>query len=68
MPKRKTSALWDYFEDIKVDDRRVWRCVLFRGTRDFKENISNLWSLLANSKDEQHIEAHNSIKDKCHLP
>ncbi len=65
MPKRKSSAVWDYFEDIKVDDRRVWRCLLCRETRDFKGNTSNLWSHLANNKDEQHIEAHNAIKDKC---
>ncbi|KZS02545.1 Uncharacterized protein APZ42_000377, partial [Daphnia magna] len=68
MPKRKTSAVWDYFEDIKVDDRRVWRCVLCKETRDFKGNTSNLWSHLANSKDDQHIEAHHSIKDKCQPP
>ena len=37
-------------------------------TRDFKGNTSNLWSHLAKSKDEQHIEAHNSIKDKCQPP
>jgi hypothetical protein len=68
MPKRKSSAVWDYFDDIKVDDRRVWRCLLCQETRDFKGNTSNLWSHLAKSKDEQHIEAHNSIKDKCQLP
>jgi len=68
MPKRKSSAVWDYFDDIKVDDRRVWRCLLCQETRDFKGNTSNLWSHLAKSKDEQHIEAHNSIKDKCQPP
>jgi hypothetical protein len=68
MPKRKSSAVWDYFDDIKVDDRRVWRCLLCQETRDFKGNTSNLRSHLAKSKDEQHIEAHNSIKDKCQPP
>ena len=68
MPKRKSSAVWDYFDDIKVDDRRVWRCLLCQETRDFKGNTSNLGSHLAKSKDEQHIEAHNSIKDKCQPP
>ena len=23
MPKRKSSAVWDYFDDIKVDDRNL---------------------------------------------
>ena len=68
MPKQKSRAVWDYFDDIKVDDRRVWRCLLCQETRDFKGNTSNLWSHLAKSKDEQHIEAHNSIKDKCQPP
>ena len=68
MPKQKSRAVWDYFDDIKVNDRRVWRCLLCQETRDFKGNTSNLWSHLAKSKDEQHIEAHNSIKDKCQPP
>ncbi|KZS16447.1 Uncharacterized protein APZ42_017821 [Daphnia magna] len=68
MPKRKTSAVWDYFENIQVDDRRVLRSALCKETCDFKGNTSNLWSHLENSKDEQHIEAHHSIKDKCHPP
>ena len=68
MPKRKSRAVYDYFDDIKVDDRRVWRCLLCQETRDFKGNTSNLGSHLAKSKDEQHIEAHNSIKDKCQPP
>ena len=41
-------------------------CVNKRGT--LKGNTSNLWSHLAKSKDEQHIKAHNSIKDKCQPP
>ena len=68
MPKRKSRAVYDYFDDIKVDDRRVWRCLLCQETWDFKGNTSNLWSHLAKSKDEQHIESHNSIKDKCQPP
>ena len=68
MPKRKSRAVYDYFDDIKVDDRRVWRCLLCQETRDFKGNTSNLWSHLAKSKDEQHIEAHNSIENKCQPP
>ncbi len=60
--------MWDYFDDIKVDDRRIWRCLLCQEKREFKGNTRNLWSHLAKSKDEKHIEAHNSIKDKCLPP
>jgi len=68
MPKRKTSVVWDYFEDIVVEDKRFWRCTLCQELREFTGNTSNLWSHLEKSKEFLHIEAYNNIKDKRQPP
>ena len=68
MGRRKSSAVWEFFKEYDVDDRRVWKFVLCKDVEDNKGNTFNLWSHLKNKKgksgknDKSHIEVHGSIK------
>jgi hypothetical protein len=74
MGRRKTSAVWEFFKEYDVDDRKVWECVLCKEVGDNKGNTSNLWSHLKLKKgrdgksDKTHTEAYDKIKSHVKPP
>ena len=53
MGRRKTSAVWEFFKEYDVDDRKVWECVLCKEVGDNKGDTSNLLSHLKFKKGQK---------------